>query len=107
MKCNECSYKETIDSTNVKCTITMENRAVNADCNCESARVCRDNKTKVTEAQNVAEEIRNALRDRSGVVMIPKEDFIIIYNRLRDIAFNFESTQLSEIVEALENYSKA
>ena len=102
MKCTECNYKEAINSTTIKCVITKEERAINSECNCDSARSCRDNKAKVSDALTIAEDTRNALRDKSSVVIIPKDTLVDIYNTLRDIALEVESNQLIEIVESIK-----
>ena len=101
MKCNECNYKEQLNSTTLKCTITTEEHEPEFECNIESTRVCRDNRAKVDAALADAEEARTALRNRAGVVMVPREDFVSIYNALRNVAFTVESDILDTVVERL------
>lgn len=102
MKCSECNYKEVINNATIKCVITKEERDANSECNCESAKSCRDSKAKVSDALTTAEDTRNALRDKSGVVIIPKDTLVDIYNTLRDITLEVESNQLLEIADSIK-----
>ena len=101
MKCNECSYKEVVDGVSLKCLITGEARTAEAECDCESTRVCRENKAKVAEALDAAEDTRNALRNRAGVIIVPKSEFAVIYNSLRNLVPNPDSVKLNELVERM------
>lgn len=101
MKCSECNYKVAISDSAVKCSITGEEHTPDFTCNCDNTRVCRDNKAKVTEALEAAEEARNALRDRSGSIIMPRDELISIYNALRNAATTMNKDILNTVLERI------
>ena len=107
MKCKDCNYKELIETSDTEhagdiiCKLTKEEHAPFFECNCEHSRIRRDKEARLIKARAQMEETLLALKES---VATSRPDIEYVYNTLREIREETNSTKLEELIQYLEAF---
>lgn len=101
MKCKDCNFNYGVEGgTTVVCTFTAEERALDADCICESTRIRREKEARLLAEKADAVEALETLVEK---FYKPSVDPRYILDILTDTSKDAEA-RIAEVTEYLEEF---